>query len=340
MQVLLKSLTYLERKGQPKEWTLEGLNLGPINLLVGRNATGKTRVMNVILNLARIFFSEPKIRLENSGYELLFEGKEQLRCIFEILDGKVEKEELYFREELKLTRGHGGEGEIVFASENGKKIRFKPPENELAAVARRDSLQHPFLEALHEWAIAVRHYTFGTSLGKESAAVFIKGGPDPDDRDSNQVIGIYRKAEKEFNSLFKEAVISDMAELHYNIEEIGAYPSTVIKVIAGTGAGDVHVLGINCTFRHLLTSDPDCLLKREDSPVKVKGWNPTHPATLTGRAIHDSTTQTTAPFQQFLDSLLAPGSTPLRTLPATLPRLVARPGTTDRHRLVSCRRHL
>ena len=45
--------------------------------------------------------------------------------------------------------------------------------------------------------IATRHYTFGTSLGRESFAVIVKDGPDVDDRDTNQVVGIFRKAQHE-----------------------------------------------------------------------------------------------------------------------------------------------
>src|ERR1043165_4494266 len=41
--VRLKSVQYSERLGTPKEWTLEPLTLGAINLIVGKNATGKTR---------------------------------------------------------------------------------------------------------------------------------------------------------------------------------------------------------------------------------------------------------------------------------------------------------
>ncbi|HQU44999.1 MAG TPA: hypothetical protein PK867_19440, partial [Pirellulales bacterium] len=48
----LKTLSYSEFRGNPREWTLDGLELGQVNLLVGKNATGKSRVINVITNLA------------------------------------------------------------------------------------------------------------------------------------------------------------------------------------------------------------------------------------------------------------------------------------------------
>ena len=56
--MLLKSINYSEYKGTEQEWTLEGLTLGNRNLLVGKNATGKTRALSVIYGLARLLRGE------------------------------------------------------------------------------------------------------------------------------------------------------------------------------------------------------------------------------------------------------------------------------------------
>ena len=44
----LVSISYKEFEGQDQEWTLDKLTLKDRNLLVGKNATGKTRVLNII----------------------------------------------------------------------------------------------------------------------------------------------------------------------------------------------------------------------------------------------------------------------------------------------------
>ena len=174
--VRLKLVTYSERLGHPKEWTLDGLTLYPINLVVGRNATGKSRTLSVIWTLAKMLVAEPKYRPLHAGYDVLFDGDGQaVRYIMQVESGKVTREEVYVGGELLLARRPGGEGEIL-AIEEHRKIRFKPPENELAVVARRDSLQHPFLEPLHEWAHGLRHYTFGTQLVSDWIAK-LSGGP-------------------------------------------------------------------------------------------------------------------------------------------------------------------
>src|SRR5262249_17842655 len=138
--VRLNAVKYAERVGHPKEWTLDGLTLGPVNLVVGKNATGKSRTLNLIWTLAKMLVSESKFRPLNAGYDLLFDNNgERLRYVLNIDNGKVTREEVYTGNEQLLVRGQGGEGQIL-TKELGQKIRFKPPENELAVVARRDSL--------------------------------------------------------------------------------------------------------------------------------------------------------------------------------------------------------
>lgn len=242
--VRLQAVQYSERLHKPKEWALDGLRLGPINLLVGRNATGKTRTLNLIWNLAQMFVPERKFRAANAGYDLLFDSDGQpLRYRVQIEDGRVTHEELNAAGEVLLLRGPGGEGEIL-ATEERRKIRFRPPENELAAVARRDSLQHPFLEPLHEWARGVRYYTFGTQLGKQHVSLPLQGGADADDRDAQQVVAIFQKGARDFGEPFLTAVLDDMHQMGYDLERIGTFAAENILVLRGGLPAPVLALGV------------------------------------------------------------------------------------------------
>ncbi len=88
--IRLKSVEYSERSGGPKEWILECLRLGPINLIVGTNASGKTRALNVIGNLARQFLPTLRFRPSNCGYDLIFDNQGQrLRYVLCVDCGKV-----------------------------------------------------------------------------------------------------------------------------------------------------------------------------------------------------------------------------------------------------------
>ena len=231
----LKSIQYAERRGRPKEWTLDDLTLGPINLIVGTNATGKSRTIRAINDLARVLIPDARLRAAFGGYDVVFESEgHDLRYIVEVDEGRVIKEEYYRDGEPLLTRGPSGEGEIFAAAED-RKIRFKPPESELAAVARRDSLQHPFLEPLHDWASSVRHYAFGSSLGKDRFAAFIKDGPDLDERDANQVVGVFAKAQNRFGQAFTETLKQDMARMSYELDGLELCTPEVFMALSPPG---------------------------------------------------------------------------------------------------------
>jgi hypothetical protein len=133
-------------------------------------------------------------------------------------DGKILREEVIINGEEKLTRSTNG-GEI-FAEEENKTVRFRPPADELTVVARRDSLQHSFLEPLHEWAAGVRHYNFGSSLGHGHFGYLTNEEREVDDLDDKQVVGIFHKAWSEYGKEFVDAVRRDMAAINYPLDDI------------------------------------------------------------------------------------------------------------------------
>jgi hypothetical protein len=128
----------------------------------------------------------------------------------------------------------------IFAAQiaGGTEIPFQTPQNELAAAVRRDAIQHPFLQPLFDWATSVRHYHFGTPLGKDNYTVLNpKAGRnfiDADDKDASQVVGIYRKAVKELGELgFKEQMLRDMKAVGYLADDLSVGPPISIRIQAG-----------------------------------------------------------------------------------------------------------
>ncbi len=240
---ILRSLQYSERSGHPKKWILDKITLGQVNLIVGTNATGKSRTINTVNNLARMLLADSSVRLVSAEYDVSFgsDGGE-LRYIIEIEQASVIKEEFYCDGEILLQRAPDG-GQI-FAEVEGKKTRFKPPENELAAVARRDSLQHSFLEPLHTWASSVRHYEFGSKLGKDNFAMFMAGGPEPDERNANQIVGIFAKAFRLFGPTFVDAVKQDMSRLGYELDGLELCTPEGLVILAPGPSVTVQGLGV------------------------------------------------------------------------------------------------
>jgi len=231
----LKSVKYAEFEHTPQEWRLEGLHLAQANLIVGKNASGKSRTLNIIHALSRHLAGLAPARLSGSyDAEFMHDG-EVLRYELKYEEEQVVKERFSKKGRILLDRGIGGEG-TIWAEEidGGKDIRFQTPTSELAVVARRDAIQHKFLEPLYSWGSSLRHYCFGTPLGKDHLAVLVmKGGVKADEKDPNAVVALYRQAERELGHEFRQALVRDMRQLDYDVEELGVRPPVSIRVQPG-----------------------------------------------------------------------------------------------------------
>src|SRR4051794_18788030 len=104
--VQLKTVEYAELLDKPNDWTLKGLSLGQVNLIVGKNASGKTRTMNVMANLARLFTPKANITRVHGRHDFVFDSNGQkLQYIVRIAEGKVVFEELLVNDVSMLDRG-------------------------------------------------------------------------------------------------------------------------------------------------------------------------------------------------------------------------------------------
>lgn len=242
----LKCLSYSERKGDPDAWSIEDLSLHDVNLIVGRNASGKTRTLNVIWNLAR-HFVEPAYRVLHGFADATFDHDgTTYQFRFVLRDGKIAEEQVIVDGDVKLDRTSDGIV-TIFAQGENRKLRFHPPETQLAAVLRRDSLQHPFLEPLHDWATRTRHFSFGGSLGRNIVSVEIapqEGQVNVDDRDTMQVLGIFQVGQNRFGSDFVESVIRDMKRLDYDLDRIEIVPPSSLQVMKDGVPRTAKVLGL------------------------------------------------------------------------------------------------
>jgi len=241
----LTSVKSTEFAGSDREWSLDELSFGDSNLIVGLNASGKTRALNTIANFANMLLPGGPRQPADACCDFTFDaGGRELKYSFEFRNGAVYKESLYFDPNDLLSRGPDGEG-LIYAEEQKSQVRFKPPVNELAAVARRDLLQHSYLELLHAWALSVRHYPFGTPLGRDFFTVSIGGEPDNIDRNANLVLGILNRGQHAYPGQFDEAIKHDMARLGYHIEQIKISPLETVNVTGTLLPGPVYGIAVS-----------------------------------------------------------------------------------------------
>ena len=229
---------YVYNQGLRNEWRVEECRLSQVNLIVGKNASGKSRIVKSIHLLSQLL-SDDNIEARNDEWHLYFDidrPESKTEYILKIEKGLVVQEKLIMygesNEPLLLERDRSGEG-TIFAKELNQKIKFQTSKAELAAVKRRDSIQHPFLEKLYQWSNSLRFYEFGTPLGKNFMTLMsyptIKLSDNKRELKSyNSVVSIFQVGKQEIGDKFIQAIISDMKEIGYNLSDIGTkIPSAI-----------------------------------------------------------------------------------------------------------------
>ncbi len=159
----LKSLNYRENysKTGQNPWELENLSLGERNLIVGRNATGKTRIINVINNLARLIqIPQPMFNGEWSAC-FINELNQELEFVIKWEDGRITYEKISIDQVVKVDRKVSS---AQIYSEVTKKWQVISPPNDRSVLhVRRDKNEFPFLESLVSWASGVSGFGFANT---------------------------------------------------------------------------------------------------------------------------------------------------------------------------------
>lgn len=123
------------------------------NLLVGKNASGKTRIINALKNVAYFMQMKPVDAYKDDNFKvsLSFLKPEEkdwnMTYSFEISDGKVENEQMSVCG-VQMLKRIGDSGVL-----KGETIH--PPVGKLTVQVRRDRGAYPEIEELMQWAEGV-----------------------------------------------------------------------------------------------------------------------------------------------------------------------------------------
>jgi AAA15 family ATPase/GTPase len=187
----MKLLSLKYKSLSDEGWKLEELTLNSkINLLVGQNATGKSRTINVIstLNYLLTGFDKEenipigiwecvlkkdnnqilKYKIEIIAEEYLAEDSPQLNITERIGASWLIIEKLYLDEKLILSR-EGDQAEI-YSMKKKRNSKISPPFDQLVIQVRRDKIEYPFFEDLILWANGMKEFNFSSvnsNLNKE-----------------------------------------------------------------------------------------------------------------------------------------------------------------------------
>ena len=192
-----------------------------INLIVGRNASGKTRLINALRWLSDLLDADARIEAwenEMTSFQLIFEDNQNnIRYIVEHGGSEsIMNEELFINGIKKLDRKTGK----LFYEKLGQFLDFET-NNYFLAIHRRDNIQQPFFENLHNWGKTLAHFSFGSNMGKGIIPSLDKEFEDSINfKDGNEIKKVYQKAIQQFEDTFEQTVINDMKIIDYDLTSI------------------------------------------------------------------------------------------------------------------------
>ena len=221
-----------------------GLNINPLlidsielnelnNLIVGKNASGKTTVQNALTTIARIittgkgfFIGKHEIILKNEI------DKVDYKYVYELVKGDNDSlsiQEFLFRGDEIIISRKGTEARILNLKDNrdNPMERVNPPEDVSILQARRDKDAYPYIEDIVNWAERVCSFSFThiqprTKL--KSDDINIIGKSDGDSKDFNTFL---EKLEGEG----KSNILSEINSLGYELKSINLSTEGADKIL-------------------------------------------------------------------------------------------------------------
>lgn len=230
----IKTLGYTENEKSPDVWVLNQFDVNDINLIVGKNSSGKTRVLNVISALSKCL-SLQNVSYNSAHFDITFEEGENIYHYELLIKNKaVVKEELKINNVSCLIRNADGIGKMKNAMVEDRLLEFKIPVRQVA-VNRYDEYQYPYLKPINEWANNVRHFNFNLDIGKNHFSLpgIVQENKEFDTKETNKVIELVMQAFKQFKNPFKKNVIKDFGVIGYRITDIELQPIKSIEINQG-----------------------------------------------------------------------------------------------------------
>ncbi|MEI6489831.1 MAG: ATP-binding protein [Bacteroidota bacterium] len=198
---------------------MDPIELSNINLLVGKNASGKSSIVQHIVSLADML-KGTNLRIGSYSLELKDDDGSILKYSCNIslgIKSEIEISESLFINADQLVDRKNNIAKIYSAIKS-EKIEINPPENKLVHQVRRDEKDYPYFEKLIKWAESVHSFKFGhihsTSFMKsplDKSNIADTGLTSINDNDLNKILG-------ELNTHSKNEVIKEFNSLGYNIE--------------------------------------------------------------------------------------------------------------------------
>ena len=192
-----------------EDWVTDDIYFQKLNLVVGKNATGKSRVVTAITAFAEMITQEKNIYWGNFDFTFIREDEKLLSYIINKDKNGVITEKLFIDKKLVLDRSRETTKLYSFLKKDFDTIT--PPDYKLVLHIRRDKEEYPYLEDIVSWAERMHFFKFGqihttSFLGEEGTGERLITVED------------IPALIKELDESSKNEIIEEFNMLEYNLE--------------------------------------------------------------------------------------------------------------------------
>ena len=222
--MILRALKYTRFENEPREWCIVGKEnesnqsfayFGNFNLVVGKNASGKSRTLDVICKIANLFSGRIVINeavFSSEKFELIFENEDHsYNYLLSYKDRKVVNEKLSVNDKVIFDRSKG----IVKDIRIEKDINIEIDDTHLLIASLIND--EPVYEVFVIWGRLFKSYLFSNYSEKNFLAKELVSIDENNqtDENSNVLVYAFKKGSEAFGTEFVNEIKASMAELGY-----------------------------------------------------------------------------------------------------------------------------
>jgi AAA15 family ATPase/GTPase len=209
----IKSFSY-----NNEDWTLQEIDLQKVNLLVGKNGTGKSKTISHLDSLVN-FIAKWELYITNldTRWEISWVNDNDTTFSYTLqihFDENSDNNVFIFEEllmqndDILIQRNEDGSCQIY--SETNKLFDiYNPPSNKLALLSRRDTKAYPYIEDIINWANHSYELSF-SSINSNELSVEIESSSYED----------YPKVYSRLNGIQQQSVLNNFNSIGFNIATI------------------------------------------------------------------------------------------------------------------------
>lgn len=228
--MIIKGIKYSRFPGMAREWRIVGKDDADnesyaefvnLNLLVGKNAAGKSRTLDAIQELGLLigglqFVGQTKYHTQHFDFIFTDNGN-TYRYVLHFEERVITQEVLYLNDKEVLNR----EKKLIYFDDKEYDMSGKMDEAQLLINRRNDDGNY-FFDDLVRWGASLRAFLFSSQIEKDKYVKDLSTLKDVNNDIAiiGLIIPIFYWGREEYGQKFEDEILAGMNALGYNLTDI------------------------------------------------------------------------------------------------------------------------